>query len=138
MTRQNTASIIEQELTNMKQAYGANFLSAITKAFWMMKQHPVVIYDSYGCEGLRRLRLSPGYSGYCTYYDAWFRFFENPDTQRGLDEAVSWLPESPYVQSLLTARKVDAPSLKSIAESQWLRNRVADRYLTTIGGVEFK
>lgn len=138
MTKQNTPSIIEQELANMREAYGANFLSAITKAFWMMEQHPVVIYDSYGWEGLRRLRLAPGYNGYRTYYDAWFRFFDNRDTQRGLDEAVSWLPESAYAHSLLKTGKIDAPSLKSIAESQWLRNRVADRYLTTRGGVEFK
>ena len=137
MTRANTASVIEEELANMRNAYGANFLSAITKAFWMMKQHPVVIYDSYGWNGLQRLHLRPGYSGYHTYYDAWFRFFESPETQQGLDEALSWLPESPYMQGLLAARKIDGSQIKSIAETQWLRNRVADRYLTTIGGVEF-
>jgi len=138
MTKQNTTFVIEQELANMDQIYGKNFLSAITKAFWMMKQHPIVIYDSYAWEGLKRLRFAPGYSRYSTYYDAWFRFFDNPDTQRSLDEAVSWLPRSPYAQRLLDKGKTDVASLKSIAESQWLRNRVADRYLTTTGGVEFK
>src|SRR5208283_4160166 len=41
MTKENVPTIIEDELLNMGQVYGRNFLSAITKAFWMMKQHPV-------------------------------------------------------------------------------------------------
>jgi hypothetical protein len=138
MTRENVPCIIEQELSNMRQAYGAGFLSAITKAFWMMRQHPVVIYDGYAWEGLRRLGLEPGYDGYRSYYASWFRFFDNRNTQRELDEALSWLPESEYIRGLIRDGVMDAPSLKSISDSQWLRNRVADRYLTRIGGVNFK
>jgi hypothetical protein len=138
MTRENVPNIVEQELSNMKQAYGKNFLSAISKAIWMMKQHPIAIYDSYAWEGLRRLRLKPGYD-YRAYYKAWFGFFEQHDTQSGLDDALSWLPESPVVQDLLKAGMLADPELKSLAGSMWFRNRVVDRRLCFDGGVvEFK
>jgi hypothetical protein len=70
MTRENVPDIIELELANMLRAYGRGFLSAITKAFWMMKQHPVVIYDSNAWTGLQRLKLEPGYNGYRTYFNS--------------------------------------------------------------------
>jgi len=41
-TRENTPEIIETARRNLERAYKANFLSAISKAFWMMKRHPVV------------------------------------------------------------------------------------------------
>jgi hypothetical protein len=139
MTRENAPSIIEEELSNMRRAYGKNFLSAITKALWMMKQHPIAIYDSYAWEGLRRRGLAPGYEGYRAYYKAWFRFFEEPDTQSGLNDALSWLPESAFVKSLLKAGLLVDSELKSLAGSMWFRNRVADRRLCFDGGVvEFK
>jgi hypothetical protein len=80
MTRENVPSIIEEELSNMRRVYGKKFLSALTKALWMMKQHPIAIYDSYAWEGLRRRGLAPGYDGYRGYYKAWLGFFEQPDT----------------------------------------------------------
>jgi len=139
MTRENVPTIVDEELSNMKQAYGKNFLSAISKALWMMKQHPIAIYDSYAWEGLRRRGLTPGYEGYRAYYKAWFRFFEQHDTQSGLDDALSWLPESPFVQNLLKAGMLADSELKSLAGSMWFRNRVADRRLCFDGGVvEFK
>ena len=76
LTKENTPEIIEDELANMYKIFGKNILSAITKALWMMKQHPVAIYDSYAWEGLRRLGLKPGYGGYRAYYEAWFKFFD--------------------------------------------------------------
>jgi hypothetical protein len=138
MTRENVPTIVEQELSNMKQAYGKKFLSAISKALWMMKQHPIAIYDSYAWEGLRRRRLAPGYD-YRAYYKAWFGFFEQHDTQSGLDDALSWLPESRVAQNLLKAGMLADSELKSLAGSMWFRNRVADRRLCFDGGVvEFK
>lgn len=135
MTRETVPDIIEQELVNMKKAYGSTFLSAITKAFWMMKQHPVAIYDSYAREGLRLRRLSPRYPSYVVYYGAWFAFFEHRDTQDGLNDALSGLPESPFVRNLLNNGELADSELKSLSESMWFRNRVADRRLIYEGGL---
>jgi hypothetical protein len=68
MTKKNVPEIIEQELSKMAQVYGRSFLSAITKAFWMMKQHPIAIYDSYARGGLRRRRLSSSYPSYASRF----------------------------------------------------------------------
>src|SRR4029077_12864518 len=129
MTRDNVPDIIEKELAHMKQEYGRNFLSAITKAFWMMKQHPVVIYDSYACDGLRQGGYAPGYDNYRTYFNSWFRFFDNLDTQDRLDDAVSWLQESSRAIALVRDGKITAPELKRLAESPMFRNRIADMRL---------
>jgi hypothetical protein len=53
--------------------------------------------------------------------------------------AVSWLSESPFVQSLLRSGELDALEFRNLSESMWFRNRVADRRLCFEGGVvEFK
>jgi hypothetical protein len=67
----------------------------------MMKRHPVVIFDNFAWQGLQRLGLKPGDSTYREYFDLWFRFFEQEDTKDGLDDALEWLRNSPYTQSLL-------------------------------------
>ncbi len=134
MTRVNVPDIIEQEGANMRRAYGRGFLSAISKAFWMMKQHPVAIYDSYAWEGLRRLGLAPGYDGYRSYFDSWFRFFDNSDTQDGLDEAVSWLQESIPARGLVKGGKIGAIEFGRLVASPLFRNRVADIRLFYEGG----
>ena len=139
LTIENTGTIIENESSNLGQFYGQRPLSALSKAFWMVKNHPVAIYDNFAWEGLRKLGLTPGYEGYRTYYISWFRFFERSDTQRALDDAVEWLPESPFASSLITAGQVDLNTLKNLANSLLFRNRVTDRWLTYKGGVkEFK
>ena len=134
MTRKNVPEIVERELANMLKAYGRGFLSAITKAFWMMKQHPVVIYDSYAWKGLQRLRLNPGYYGYRTYFDSWFRFFDDPDTQNSLDDALAWLPESPAANSLVEVGKASRSEITNLAASSLFRNRVTDIRLFYEGG----
>jgi hypothetical protein len=133
LTKENVATIIEKEVLAMQQAYGAGFLSAVTKAFWMMKQHPVVIYDQYAWKGLRRLGLSSGNDGYVTYWKAWFSLFDSPDTQRELDDALSWLPNSRFVQGLTKDAEVYG-CFKDFAASESFRNRVVDRWLGYMGG----
>lgn len=134
MTKQNTPAIIERSLADMQLIYGRGFLSAITKALWMMKQHPVVIYDSNARGGLRKLRPAPEYKDYRSYFDAWFRFFEEPDTQTGLDDGLSWLPESPAAKVLVQSGKADSREIQRLAESELFRNRVMDIRLFYAGG----
>jgi hypothetical protein len=133
MTRVNVPDIIEQELASMRKAYGKGFPSAISKALWMMKQHPVVIYDSFAWNGLQRLGLAPG-SDYRTYFNSWFKFFDKNDTQYGLADALSWLPCSPVASSLIQAGRVDASEIQRLAASQLFRNRVTDIHLYCAGG----
>jgi hypothetical protein len=135
MTKENAPSIIEQALSDLTQAYGRSFLSAISKAFWMIKQHPVAIYDSYAWKGLQRQGLSPGYRGYRAYYKAWFTFFESADTQTGLNDALRWLPESQFVQKLLQTGAMGATEFNAFTTSMLLRNRIVDRRLCYEGGV---
>ena len=97
--RQDVPSIIEKELASMKSVYQKGFLSAITKAFWMMKGHPIVIYDSNARKGLRYFSLDPGRHGdYRTYFDSWFSFFDRPEIQLGLTDAADWLLEKKKIQ----------------------------------------
>ena len=134
MTRENVPTIIELEFQNMRQVYGRGFLSAISKAFWMMKQHPVVIYDSNAWKGLQRLGLSPGYDGYGTYFASWFRFFDHAETQEGLDEALSWLPSSPAARNLVQSGKTDLEEIGRLAASSLFANRTTDMRLFHEGG----
>jgi hypothetical protein len=126
MARQDVPKIIEKELLKMREAYGSSFLSAITKAFWMMKRHPVVIYDSKARRGLRHYGLPPGDKDYRVYFDSWFSFFERDDTKHGLNDAMSWLRNLP---NLRKRRKLSKNELEEITGSEWFRNRVADMRL---------
>jgi hypothetical protein len=134
MTRENVPEIIEGEFANMQKAYGRGFLSAITKAFWMMKQHPVVIYDSKARSGLRQLRPAPEYEDYRSYFNAWFRFFDDPHTQNGLDDGLSWLPESPAARALIKGGKTDSEEIQRLSASTLFRNRATDIRLFYAGG----
>jgi hypothetical protein len=111
---------VEKESGNMKSYYGKAFLSAITKAFWMMKGHPVVIYDSNARKGLRYFGLPPGDGDYHKYFDSWFAFFERPDTQDSLDDAVAWILEQ---------KKIQEGELREFVGSDHFRNRVLDIHL---------
>ncbi len=133
MTRQNVAEIIEREFRSMQGAYGKRFLSAITKAFWMMKRHPVAIYDRNARQGLRRFGLPSGENNYLIYFDSWFKFFERPDVQRGLDDALAWLRGSPCALNLQKTQKLSSDELSKLARSEWFRNRITDMRLFSKG-----
>jgi hypothetical protein len=136
MTRDNVAKIVNQSLVDMRKVYGKLLTSAVTKALWMMKQHPIVIYDNYAWKGLRQCGLSPGYDDYRAYFESWFAFYDRPDTQSGLEDAISWLPNSPSAQTILRTGRMQPSELKHFVESQLLRNRVTDMRLVSEGGAE--
>jgi hypothetical protein len=133
MTSENVPHIIDLEVEALRSAYGGRGLwSAISKALWMMKKHPVVIYDSYAWKALLKLHLRPGENTYRQYFEAWFRFFERESTMEGLDDALGWLQSLPHTQELLNAGKIGCDDLDSI----WFRNRVVDLWLWSYGGGE--
>ena len=142
MTVDNVPGIIEQEVGNMRAVYGKGPLSAITKSLWMMKQHPIVIYDYNTWRGLSGRRLAPGYKRYGTYFESWFKFFADPETQKGLDDALSWLPESPAARTIVEEAQSGAANtaqairdeIRTLSASQLMRNRVTDMRLFYEGG----
>jgi hypothetical protein len=133
LTRDDVPLVVEQELTALFRAYGKDPLSALTKGLWMMKQHPVVIYDSMAYKGMTQAGLRPGYR-YQSYYDAWFEFFERPENQSALDDSVAWAPTCASAARLIAAQKISAQSLSDFIGSPAFRNRVLDRWLTFKGG----
>jgi len=130
ITRENVAEIIDREVENMRSVYGKRLWSAISKAFWMLKRHPVAIFDGYADKGLRKLGFKPGEKTYRQYFDAWFAFFEQEETIQGLDDAIKWLAGLPETQRLLEQRKMNLSELNSL----WFRSRVADMKLCVYGG----
>ena len=122
--RQDVPDIIEKELASMKSVYKKGFLSAITKAFWMMKRHPIVIYDSNARKGLRYFNLDPGDGDYRAYFDSWFSFFDRPEIQNGLTDAADWLLEK---------KKIQDEQLRNFVKSDHFRNRVTDMRLFYAG-----
>ncbi len=134
MTRANVVAIVSQALFDLANAYGKTLISALTKALWMMKQHPVAIYDKKARDGLSRCGLLPGEGDYRTYFGSWFAFYDRPETQTGIDDAVSWLPGCPGAQALLGGGKLQAEELEHFAKSEAFRNRIADMRLASLGG----
>jgi len=124
MTMQTVPGIIEQACSDMEEEYGKSLPSAISKAVWMMKGHPIVIYDSRAWEGLRGSGLAPGYYGYRRYFNAWFTFFDRSETQESLDDAVA---------SLSGLSRIDNAELKELTASGRLRNRIVDLWLWNKG-----
>jgi hypothetical protein len=152
MTKKNVPSIIEREEVNLRNSRGRP-KSAITKSLWMMKQHPIVIYDGNTWKGLQRRGLEPGNS-YSTYFNAWFKFFDDPETEQGLKDALKWLPESPAAQRIVEKARADAAKqgqaiaeekgravadeIRTLAASDLMRNRVTDMRLFHEGGGFFE
>lgn len=121
VTRESLPGVIQAALEEMKDAYGKNLLSAITKAFWMLKGHPVVIYDSHARLGLLKCGLAPGNGDYSLFVRSWFKFFESPHVQRALDDALAWLLECPCAALLMRKKE-----LRELYKSARFRNRVVD------------
>jgi hypothetical protein len=133
MTQQNVPQIMKRETDNMWKAYGGRtFESAISKALWMMKLHPVVIYDAYAWYGLQAVGLKPRDYSYRAYFDSWFRFFEQRDTRVALDDAVRYLMSLPPTQELIGAGTISAADI----DSPWFRNRITDVRLWFLGGAK--
>ena len=125
LTRENMPGFIEDRVKEMEKHYGKRFLSAITKAFWMVKQHPIIIYDSNACKGLRRFNLPPGSGDYSRYVESWLQFSRRPGVSQQLSAALAWLPESRASRSL-ARRSITPDQVRAWAAEPWFRDRVLD------------
>lgn len=131
LTTENAPEIISKETEKMREVYGngKRFLSAITKAFWMMKGHPVAIYDSNVRRGLRMVGLDPGGGDYCVYYRSWFEYFERKDVKRDVGRALEWLQISPCPRCFMGESILSPTGLRKLVRSERFRNRVVDMHL---------
>jgi hypothetical protein len=129
MTRNNVAAVITGGLAQMAKYYPRQFLSALSKAFWMMKGHPVVIYDSNAREGLQHHGLPSGNGDYNVYFNSWFTVFDNENTRVGLDDAVDWLLKSDLAKAMMAKYKIPFGDVEKLVRSDLFRNRILDIYL---------
>jgi len=136
ITRDNLVLIVNQGIIALGEAYGKNLISAVTKALWMIQQHPVAIYDRKARNGLSACGLLSGEGDYRIYCDSWFVFYDRPDTQSGIDDAVSWLSGSRCAQEILGSGKLQISEFEQFTKSEMLRNRIADMRLASLGGAQ--
>jgi hypothetical protein len=125
VTRESAPVIVEQACRELFEVYGRSIPSAISKTLWMMKGHPIVVYDRLAKGGLRKNGFVLA-GLYEPYYSSWFSFFDRPSTQRALDEVCAWIPESPSAQRLVATRRTSPEELRQFVVSDRFRNRVVD------------
>lgn len=124
---------IQTRVDEMAKQYGRRLLSAVTKAFWMLKQHPIIIYDSKASRGLRRHALQPGSGDYGRYVKSWRQFSELPKIKHELTEALAVLPESRLSGSLEERGIATKDEIRSLSRKPWFSDRVVDMYLVLRG-----
>ena len=128
VTKESAPIIVEEACKKLLEVYGKLIPSAISKALWMMKGHPIVVYDRLARGGLRKIGFR--FAGlYEPYFTSWFSFFDRPDTQRTLDDVCAWIPESPIAQRLLNTRRTSREELNQLVASARFRNRIVDVWL---------
>jgi hypothetical protein len=124
-----TPQFIEDRVEEMRRHYGARFLSAITKAFWMLRQDSVIIYDGYVRRALSLLSSQPGNGDYPRYVDSWLQFSQRPEMSEKLSNALAWLPDSRAARLLAKRDISTSRQIHSWSAEPWFRNRVLDIYL---------
>lgn len=131
-TRESVPAMVEQACCDMSKPYGKLLPSAISKALWMMKGHPVVIYDRLAMGGLRKVGFPFG-GLYQPYFTAWLTFFDKPDTKAILDDVTAWIPTSQDAQKLVEMQRISDAELRNLAACPRFRNRVLDVWLFNKG-----
>ena len=107
-------------------------MSAITKTLWMLKGHPVVIYDSRARLGLCQLKLlKPNDKNYAAFYAAWIRLFKAK--KKEIRQAQKWLLKSAFVEELSNEWGADWEKVQKFIKSLDFQNRVIDKYLWSLG-----
>ena len=132
VTREDAVRFIGERVDELVQHYGKGRpLSAVTKAFWMVKQHPMIIFDNNVSRGLGRLGLPTG--DYTRYVNSWLELSRRPKECKELLEALMWLPESPPARSLENRGIATTGQVRKWAEEPWFHDRVIDMYLWFAG-----
>ena len=131
--REQVPHFIGERVDEMAHHYGKRFLSAVTKAFWMLRQHPIVIVDSYACKALRRLGFPATEGEYSRYVESWLELSGRPKESKELSDALTWLPDSPASRSLQDRGIATSEEVRNWAKQPWFRDRVIDMYLWFAG-----
>src|SRR5208282_188851 len=127
-TEENVPTVIEALCFKMSNEYGKFIPSAISKALWMMKGHPVAVYERLAKGGLRRVGFTFN-DLYHGYFTAWLALFKRSDTQQALVNAAAWLPGSPVAEGLIRTRRITQEELNQLVASPRFGNRTLDVWL---------
>jgi hypothetical protein len=73
--------------------------------------------------------LRASQASYGDYYEKWIELFNRDDTQKHLQDACGWLPDSRYAGSLAKSKVLSS----SDVNSNWFKNRVFDMRLFFLG-----
>ena len=126
----NAANLVRDLFRKLTANYdGQQFLSAISKAAWVRWRQSIAIYDGRARLALRDLGFNAPDNDYPAYYHAWMQFFNNNDTQMGLNDACQWLPNSHYAQSVVERGGAARDDIDQWVKTDWFRNRIIDMRL---------
>ena len=108
-----------------------NFVSAASKAAWMLLRHPVAIYDSLACGALRYLKHKFEDGDYEGYYRAWAQYRSDKDAS--VEAASKWVASSDYASRLAAHGAATMHDIEAWVRSDWFKNRICDQRLTWLG-----
>jgi hypothetical protein len=132
IAEENVVAAVEKEVKALRKVYRENVLSATTKVLWILKGHPVVIYDSRACKGLRSLGLlKDRHFDYGMYYRAWSDLHQK--RQEDIADAQKWLLSSNFIRELSSEWNVAWKDSESFINSDRFRNRLVDIFLWHVG-----
>lgn len=104
-----------------------NFVSASSKAAWMLFRHPIAIYDSLACEALQefKYKFTPG--DYESYYRAWDEYRSASQTK--IESAAQWVATSDYAHRIANHEIATLREIAEWANADWFHNRICDQRL---------
>jgi hypothetical protein len=101
--------------------YAPELLSAASKFLWMRFQKPIVMYDRYAWQWIKRAHRLPHSRSYTDYVGAWRVSFR--DSEKAISEACSGLV--PF-RSYTLAAAMSEKELDELVRQDWFRERVFD------------
>ncbi len=108
-----------------------NFISAASKAAWMVFRHPVAIYDSLACDALRSLGHKFSAGNYEGYYNAWTAYYA--DKKANIEAAARWVTSSDYARRLTDHGATTPQAVEDWVSTDWFQNRICDQRLVWLG-----
>jgi hypothetical protein len=110
-----------------------NCISAVSKALWMMRRHPVAIYDSLSRDGLRKFGEAFNDGDYAQFHAAWCNYFNRQHAPDHIASACDWLVHSAFATNLGIHAVATRSELEQWTREPWFRNRVCDFRLMQAG-----
>jgi len=129
---------------SLKSFYSRELVSASSKFLWFRFRSPIVIYDSFAYEGLRRSCLSFNKQGFnpnrhfVDRYTDWYREYAEEWRRQYLSMRAiicHACGELPAFKKFTPAFDIEDSALHELVENEWFRERVFDSFLMLLGGL---